>query len=152
MLREVSQAKSWSDLIRNLGLNVTGGTHRHIQMIVKGYNINCDHFTGKGWSRGLTKDSDESVARVTKSITTPDEEVFKLNSTYPGSKLKKRLLAIGWTYKCECGLTEWLGKPITLHVDHINGVCNDHRLTNLRFLCPNCHQQTQTWGSKNKNA
>jgi hypothetical protein len=27
---------------------------------------------------------------------------------------------------------------------------NDNRLQNLRFLCPNCHTQTETWCSKNK--
>lgn len=52
-------------------------------------------------------------------------------------------------YKCDiCGNTGlWLGKKITLHLDHINGISNDHRMINLRFLCPNCHQQTSTWGN-----
>jgi hypothetical protein len=35
-----------------------------------------------------------------------------------------------------------------LHLDHINGDAGDDRLKNLRFLCPNCHQQTATWGNK----
>jgi 5-methylcytosine-specific restriction endonuclease McrA len=52
-------------------------------------------------------------------------------------------------YKCaECGLEDWLGKPIALDLDHINGVNNDYRLDNLRFLCPNCHRQTDTWGNR----
>lgn len=44
-----------------------------------------------------------------------------------------------------------MNKPITLHLDHINGVHNDNRFENLRFLCPNCHQQTDTWGNKKTN-
>ena len=53
-------------------------------------------------------------------------------------------------YKCQkCGISEWLGNPLTLQLDHINGVNNDHRLTNLRFLCPNCHSQTDTYAGKN---
>jgi 5-methylcytosine-specific restriction endonuclease McrA len=48
-----------------------------------------------------------------------------------------------------CGLTEWQGKPITMHIDHINGVRDDHRLENLRMLCPNCHSQTPTYGGRN---
>lgn len=53
-------------------------------------------------------------------------------------------------YQCECGLgPEWQGKPLTLQLDHINGDHQDDRLENLRFLCPNCHTQTPTWGHRN---
>lgn len=41
-------------------------------------------------------------------------------------------------------------KAKQLHIDHINGICNDNRLENLRFLCPNCHSQTDTYSGKNK--
>ena len=54
-------------------------------------------------------------------------------------------------YECEmCGNTgEYLGKPLSLHLDHINGKNKDHRLENLRFLCPNCHSQTDTYCGRN---
>ena len=58
-------------------------------------------------------------------------------------------------YKCEgigCGLSDWLGKPITLQVDHKNGKSKDNRLVNLQLICPNCHTQTPNFGSKNKNS
>jgi len=54
-------------------------------------------------------------------------------------------------YKCgECGISEWNNKKLALHLDHINGKNSDHRLDNLRFLCPNCHSQTETYTGKNK--
>jgi Zn finger protein HypA/HybF involved in hydrogenase expression len=50
-------------------------------------------------------------------------------------------------YECAvCGLKDnWNNKSITLQLDHINGINNDNRLKNLRFLCPNCHSQTITF-------
>ena len=54
-------------------------------------------------------------------------------------------------YKCAlCGISEWQGQPLSLQLDHINGKHNDHRIENLRFLCPNCHSQTETYAGKNK--
>jgi 5-methylcytosine-specific restriction endonuclease McrA len=54
-------------------------------------------------------------------------------------------------YKCgECEISEWNNKKLALHLDHINGKNSDHRLDNLRFLCPNCHSQTETYTGKNK--
>ena len=65
--------------------------------------------------------------------------------------VKMRLLRAGLLKNecAACGLTEWLGKRLGMHIDHINGVKNDHRLENLRMLCPNCHSQTETYGGKN---
>lgn len=65
--------------------------------------------------------------------------------------IKHRLLREGLLQnRCsECGITEWLGEPLTVQIDHINGVNDDYRLENLRMLCPNCHSQTDTYGRSN---
>ena len=61
----------------------------------------------------------------------PNEVVFSENSPafISGKNLAKRLIALG---------------------DHLNGINNDNRLPNLRFLCPNCHSQTPTYGNRRR--
>jgi len=53
--------------------------------------------------------------------------------------------------KCsECGLyPEWNNKPLTLQLDHIDGIKLNNKIENLRILCPNCHTQTLTYGGRN---
>lgn len=42
----------------------------------------------------------------------------------------------------------WNYKPLTLQLDHIDGDSDNNDISNLRLLCPNCHTQTPTYGSK----
>lgn len=71
---------------------------------------------------------------------------------YQTFKLKNRLLNEGVKQNiCEiCNITEWRGKPINMQLDHIDGNCHNHSLSNLRLICPNCHSQTETYCGKNK--
>jgi 5-methylcytosine-specific restriction endonuclease McrA len=70
---------------------------------------------------------------------------------YQSNKLRIRMISDGIKEKkCElCGIVEWNNKPISFELDHINGIRNDHRLENLRVICPNCHSQTSTYRAKN---
>ena len=36
-----------------------------------------------------------------------------------------------------------------MQIDHIDGNNKNDKLENYRYLCPNCHTQTETWGVKN---
>jgi predicted RNA-binding Zn-ribbon protein involved in translation (DUF1610 family) len=81
------------------------------------------------------------------------KKVLVKNSCYNNRQtLKKRLVKEKLLdYKCdECGLQDiWNKKSITLQLDHKNGIHNDNRIDNLRFLCPNCHSQTDTFAGRN---
>ena len=83
----------------------------------------------------------------------PDEVVFCENSTYARHSIKARIKAQNLIeYKCACcGIgPEWQQKPMPLILDHINGVNNDNRLENLRFVCSNCDSQLETYKSRNR--
>jgi 5-methylcytosine-specific restriction endonuclease McrA len=64
---------------------------------------------------------------------------------------KRKLVREGiLDYRCSmCGIAEWLGRPLAIQIDHINGVRDDWRIENLRMLCPNCHSQTPTFAGRN---
>jgi HNH endonuclease len=69
------------------------------------------------------------------------------NSRYHRGHLKRRLYAEGLKERrCElCGQgEEWRGRRMALILDHINGVADDHRLENLRIVCPNCAATLET--------
>lgn len=88
-----------------------------------------------------------------KFIAIPLSSILIKNSNYASSNLRKRIFKENlFINKCVlCGQDPfWNSQLLTLQLDHINGINNDHRLVNLRLLCPNCHSQTETYGGKNK--
>jgi 5-methylcytosine-specific restriction endonuclease McrA len=80
-----------------------------------------------------------------------NEEVFVENSYYARHHIKRRVIEQRLIpYECsECGNKgKHNNKTLSLQLDHVNGNGQDHRLENLRFLCPNCHSQTDTYAGK----
>ena len=83
----------------------------------------------------------------------PNEVMFSEDSIYANEVIKQRIVVGNLlNYSCSiCGLDKWQGQTIVLDLDHINGNNRDNRLENLRYLCPNCHSQTDTYKGRNKN-
>lgn len=135
----LAKSKSITDLITQLGVPHNRWTRELLR----------DRFQELGLDYELLACMGMKSNR-TRSYT--NEEIFCEGSTPSRSSLKKRFRALNLVpYQCEkCGLgPEWQGEGLVLVLDHINGVSNDNRVENLRFLCPNCNSQTDTFTGKN---
>jgi predicted restriction endonuclease len=65
----------------------------------------------------------------------------------------RKLLTDTFGYKCACcGINTWLGKQLILEVNHKDGDASNNVLSNLEYLCHNCHSQTDTFKAKNKTS
>lgn len=100
-------------------------------------------FCSEAWSKAIKRG--EIISRE------PGMPIAQLlSSTKRWRHVKVRLLKAQLLQNRQvCGLDEWLGQPLNMHLDHVNGAHDDHRLENLRMLCPNCHSQTPTYGGRN---
>lgn len=146
----VSLAKeslSIAQLLRKLGLTDNGGSRSHVNKYIRLYEIDVSHFTGQVWNQG------EKYRQICPAQ--PLEEILIERSEYRSTtKLKLRMLKEGLLQnKCQvCQTVDWQERPLTLHLDHINGCPSDNRITNLRLLCPNCHSQTETYSNKRRKS
>jgi DNA-binding CsgD family transcriptional regulator/5-methylcytosine-specific restriction endonuclease McrA len=104
-----------------------------------------------GFSHETWNAAKKRGAILTRPQRTPNEELFVVGLPRNRANLKRRLLIEGLKpNSCAvCGITDWLGAPLSLAIHHINGDRRDNRVHNLELLCPNCHSQTDTYSGRN---
>jgi hypothetical protein len=104
--------------------------------------------------RNLPQDTKDRMNWAKGKSFTPNEDIFTENSVYSNELVKGRIVKDNLLeYRCcKCGIDSWQSETIVLDLDHINGNNRDNRLINLRYLCPNCHSQTDTYKGRNKNS
>lgn len=145
-----AESFSYAEVLRKSGRAQGGGAQKTLKNKIEEFGIDVSHFKGQGWSKGLTKDDNASLERKEKYTL---EEVFIKNSPVSQKGLRgyvERYKLLD--YKCvNCGCDgHWQGGEISLEIDHIDGDNSNNELTNLRYLCPNCHALTDTYRGKNK--
>ena len=139
-------SSSKTEVARKLGLK----PHKTVTERLKELSLKFDVKLPVWENRLATK------AAIKANTKWTPENALVYGKHWRGQGLRKWLIQSGVPYFCsieECPLhtlVEWCGKPITLQVDHIDGDNLNNVISNLRFLCANCHTQTETFGSRNK--
>jgi Zn finger protein HypA/HybF involved in hydrogenase expression len=139
----LKKSSTISEVLFKLGYTVKGNSWGYSQVKRRMDDLNLDYSIFKGKS---------AVIKIGRLNNVRKEDILKENCKHQRTVLRRYIIKNNLIpYKCAiCGCTEWQGKTLSLELDHINGINNDNRLENLRFLCPNCHSQTSTYGSRNQ--
>lgn len=128
---KIAATKSYNfqEIAEYLGFKNDSPMRKEIKLRIIDLDINISHFK-----------------KTKRHISYTYDEIFCINSikrsVVKNFIIKNDLIS----YECQiCKITHYNNQPLSLQLDHNNGINNDNRLENLRFLCANCHSQTDNY-------
>ena len=144
-----SDSYSFAEVLRKAGRKQAGGSQSTLKKKIEQFGIDVSHFTGMRWQLSPNQKPQDYSNKEKYQI----EDIFIKDSPVTqkvmrGYVERHHLLE----YKCQtCGCDgNWQHGKISLEIDHIDGDNTNNQLSNLRYLCPNCHALTETYKGKNK--
>lgn len=138
---------SYAEVLRKAGRKQGGGTQATLRKKIEEFGIDISHFTGQRW-----QDSPNQIDNHENREKYSLEEVFIKNSPVTQKVLRGYVERHNLIpYKCQnCGCDgHWQNGIIALEIDHIDGDNTNNEISNLHYLCPNCHALTDTYRGKN---
>jgi len=140
MKKLIETSKSRSEIFLKLKLRKSGSAFNILNKRIKRDKFDISHFIKCGTSGA----KGNNRTYLSENVYCKDSKI---------QSIRDRVLSDSFLdYKCfTCNIINtWNDKKLTLELDHINGDRYDNRKENLRWLCPNCHSQTITYGNKHK--
>lgn len=146
LIKLVNISINFTDLTTKYKEKYNCGCYNQIYNKIKELNINTSHFETQSERRKKyhpRKNQMINIIDLTKNSNVD-------RCTIKGFVIRNNIIP----YVCQsCGCNDqWLNKTMSLILDHINGINNDHRKENLRFLCPNCNSIQNTFCGRNKKS
>lgn len=141
----VEASFSLASVLRALGRADTGAGRALVKRSIEFHGVSTEHFTGQGHFVGVSSPRRKSAQDILRRLPLSSP---RTRTTH----LRRALDDLGVLHRCTaCGLGDvWMGKRLVLEIDHINGDHRDNRRENLRYLCPSCHSQTETFSKRRK--
>jgi len=142
-----NESNSYCDILRKLNCFDGGNNVNRLKSKIKELDIDINLLDGN--RKKMYKEKNKEGV---KKIEVSNEDVFKkgnFNRTYT---VKRKVIKFNLIeYKCyKCGNKgEWNNISLTLILDHIDGDNTNNELSNLRFVCPNCDSQSDTYKGRN---
>ncbi len=139
----VKSSVTYTECLRKLNLPASGQSFTLLKQRIIGENIQTNHFKPFGFVKGSP-----NIGLTLDQF----KQLLTANSTVSQKRLRKYVKQFGLLPYCCATCNQdpvWNGKTLILQLDHKNGIHRDCRIENLRWLCPNCHSQTITFGRRN---
>lgn len=134
VMEVIKNSYSFAEVFRKMDKSPSGRSYMVLKRFIIKNNINYSHFDP--WKNNQYK-----------HVEKPIQDWLSIGTNINSRYLKDKLYKVGLkSRECElCGQNEeWMGKTMSLILDHINGINNDNRLDNLRIVCPNCNATLDT--------
>ena len=146
----VKDSNTLSECLDKIGVKRTGNKNSfygkvftYLKQILNEYNIDYSHFS-----------QTYGINNYVFSTKVNIDKYFIKNSTHGTTPMKRIILRENLIeYKCSCCGNNgyWNNKNLNLQLHHIDGDRTNNELSNLTFLCPNCHSQTENYSGSNAN-
>ena len=141
------ESYSYAEVLKKAGRKQGGGAQATLKQKINEFNIDVSHFTGQKWT---LKPSWEPQTGLREKYSL--EDIFKKNSFISQKVLRGYIERHNLLeYRCQnCGCDgSWMNGEIALELHHIDGDTTNNELSNLQYLCPNCHALRKNYRGKN---